>query len=131
MLLVLHLLVAPVRLALLAERLLVRDARRASGMGGASCGRLDESVLEGLLLDLLGGEQGQLLGGAHVGLLLDEALGEDDVDLLEGSARGLGIEPVDDGQEAGVDGGEEQVGAPTDVGDHDGRYHDDEDWAWG
>jgi len=77
--------------------------------------------------NLLRPEMGELLGGLDVGHVLHVALGEDDVDLLEGAPRRLGIEEPDDGQEAGVAGGEEEVGGPANAGDHDGDDHDDDE----
>lgn len=95
-----------------------------AGLDAAARGRLDEPVLDGLLLDLLVGEEGELLGGLDVRLALDVALGEDDVDLLERAPRRLRVVQVDEGQEAGVDNGEKEVRAPSDARDHDGRDHD-------
>jgi hypothetical protein len=51
----------------------------------------------------------QLLGGLYVADLLVVALGEDEVDLLEGAARSLGVEEVQDGQEEEVEDGEEPI----------------------
>ena len=62
-----------------------------------------------------------------VGDLLQVALGEDKVDLLEGALLGLRVEKVDDRDEARVDDGKEEVCAPRDVGNHNRRDHDDEE----
>lgn len=76
-------------------------------------GRLDEAVPHGLALDLLVREEGEVVGRLDVRHVLDVALGEDDVDLLEGPVRRLRVEEPDDGQEAGVDHREEEVCAPA------------------
>lgn len=104
-------------------RLLLVMAVAALAVGIA----VDEAILVGIGLDLLGSEVRQLLGGSDVRHVLDEALGEDDVDLLERTVRGLGVEEVDDGKEATVHDGEEEIGSPANLVDHDGRDHDDEE----
>lgn len=89
-----------------------------------------EAVLAGLLVDLVLVELGQLLGGGDVALVLEEALGEDEVDLLERAARGLGVQEVDDGEEDGVEDAEEQVRAEAvgaRVAHQHRRDHDDEE----
>lgn len=72
----------------------------------------------------------KLLGSGDIADLLSVTLGEDEINLLEGATRGLGVEEVDDGEEDGVHASEEGVGAPT-VGtgsvNHDGSDHDDEE----
>ena len=45
-----------------------------------------EAILAGLLVDLLGSEVRQLLGGADIGHLLEVSLGENQVDLFERSS---------------------------------------------
>ena len=68
-----------------------------------------ETVLASLGIDFCIAQEGELLGCVDISHLLDEALGEDDVDLLQGTVLGLWVEEVDDGQEASVDCGEEEV----------------------
>lgn len=63
----------------------------------------------------------------YIGHVFIIPLGEDQIDFLKRAVRGLGVEEVDEGQEARVDGGEEEVGAPADAGDHDGGHHYDEE----
>ena len=59
--------------------------------------------------------------------VLHIALGENNVDLFERALLGLGVEEVDDGDEAEVYHGEEEVSSPLDVGNHDwGDHHDGE-----
>lgn len=65
----------------------------ASGLLGAWC----KAVADGILLDVVGGEQRQSLGGAHVRDVLLEALGEDKVDLFERAKAGFGVEEVTSG----------------------------------
>lgn len=84
-----------------------------------------DAVLGGLLFNLLLREFGKLAGGAHIRHLLEVALGEDQVDFLERATGGLGVEEPHDGDEKAVPGGEEEVGAPFDAGDHDRGDHDD------
>jgi hypothetical protein len=59
---------------------------------GALIVRRDESELASALVDFVVGNLGQLLGSLNVVLLLQEALGEDKVDLLKGATGGLGVE---------------------------------------
>ena len=66
----------------------------------------------------------QLEGSLDVAHVLQVALGEDDVDLLERALLGLGVEEVDDRDEAEVNAPEEEIGAPLDVGNHDWGHHD-------
>ncbi|KAI6762648.1 hypothetical protein HG530_008628 [Fusarium avenaceum] len=54
---------------------------------------VDETKTDGLALDLLVSEEGKLLGGLNIGDILNEALGEDDVDFLE---RSVGSEETSD-----------------------------------
>lgn len=68
-----------------------------------------------------------VLRSLHIADILQISLGEDKIDLLERATLRLGVEEIDDGDEARVDDGEEEVGAPADVGDHDGRDHDDQE----
>lgn len=68
------------------------DARGLLGAHGTLSTLCNKSIFDGLLLDLFVGEVGQLLGSVDVGNLLDETLGEDDVDFLEravGSLKGF------------------------------------------
>jgi hypothetical protein len=86
--------------------LLHRSSREATGVGvdallllnisglssnGALIVRGDESELASTLVDLVVGNLGQLLGSLDVVLVLQEALGEDKVDLLKGATGGLGV----------------------------------------
>lgn len=104
-------------------RLLLVAAVTALAVGIA----VDETIPVGIGFDLLGSEMRQLLGGLDVRHLVDIALGEDDVDLLERAAGRLGVEEVDDGNEGGVHAGEEEVSSPANLVDHDGSDHDDEE----
>lgn len=90
---------------------------------------ITEAVAAGDILNLLIGEVRQLLAGAHVAHVLDETLGEDEIDLLETALLGLWVQEVDDGDEARVHGSEEDVSAVVDVGNHDRRNHNDEEVA--
>ena len=56
-----------------------------------------------------------------------EALGEDEINFLEGASFGFDVEEPDEGQEASVDDCEDEVSAPGDIGDHDWRDHDNEE----
>lgn len=38
----------------------------------------------------------------------------------------LWVEEIQNGEEAGVDNGKEQISSPTNVGNHDGSDHDNE-----
>jgi len=88
---------------------------------------VDEAVLSSHGVNLSVGQEWHLLGGTDVGHLLQVSLGEDQVDFLQTALLGLGIEDVNDGQEAGVDNGEEEVRTPTNVGEHNGGDHDNEE----
>lgn len=101
----------------------VLGSLHATTMSGA----VNETVLDSLALDLLLVQEGELLGSLDVRHLLDVTLGKDDINLFQRPSSRLGVEEVDDGQEAGVDRGEEQVGSPADVADHDGRHHNNEE----
>jgi len=68
-----------------------------------------KSILSRLGIDLRIAQERKLLGCIHVSHLLDEAFGEDDVDLFQGAVFRLGVEDVDDRQEAGVHCGEEEI----------------------
>lgn len=86
-----------------------------------------ESVLNSDPLNLLVGQKRHFLGRPDVAHVLEVALGEDKVDFLQRSASRLRVEEVDDGEEARVDDGEEQVSSPTNTADHDGGHHDNEE----
>lgn len=75
--------------------------------------RVNETEAQGLALDLLVREEGQVLGGLDIRDVLGGTLGEDDVDLFERTVGSLWIEEVDHGQEGGVDHSEEEVSSPT------------------
>lgn len=68
-------------------------------------------ILAGFGVNLRIAQERQLLRCVDVGHLLDEALGEDDVDFFQRSIFRLWVEDVDDGEEACVHGGEEEVGS--------------------
>lgn len=76
------------------------------------------------------GQVRQLFGRLDIAHLLGVALGEDDVDLLQTATCRLRVEEVDDGEEHGVEDGEEQICAPATcarvVYEH-GCDHDDEE----
>jgi hypothetical protein len=59
---------------------------------GALIVRRDESELASALVDFVVGDLGQFLGSLNVILLLQEALGEDKVDLFERATGSLGVE---------------------------------------
>ena len=86
-----------------------------------------EAVLLSEVVNALGIELRKLLSGVDIGHLLDVALGEDQVDLLQGPTGGLGVEEVQDGEEDCVEGGEEEVGTPTDILNEHWRDHDNEE----
>lgn len=88
--------------------LLHRSSREAAGVGvdalrllnipglsvlghGALVVRRDESELASALVDFVVGNLGQLLSGRDIVLVLQEALGEDKVDLLEGTTSSLWV----------------------------------------
>lgn len=75
--------------------------------------RINETETQSLAFNLIVREERQVLGGLDVGNVLSGALGEDDVNLLERPFGGFRVEKVDDGEEAGVDDGEEEVGSPA------------------
>jgi hypothetical protein len=52
-------------------------------VAGGLLGAWRKAVADGILFNVVGGEQRQGLGGAHVRDVLLEALGEDEVDLFE------------------------------------------------
>lgn len=91
---------------------------------------LHKSILPRLPINALIRQEFQLPRRPHVADVLTVPLREDDVDFFEGATGRFGVSEVDDGEEAGVDDGEEEVGAPVDVGDHDWGDHDD-DWIRG
>ena len=68
-----------------------------------------EAIFASLRVDLCIVQERKLLGCIDVGHLFDETLGEDDIDFLEGAVLRLRVEEVDNGQEASVDCGEEEV----------------------
>lgn len=82
----------------------------------------------GLLLTL-GARGGQTLDRPHAWLPvhLYALASKELVDLLQGQVAGLGVEEVDQGQEAKVEDAKADVGAPLDVGDADGGDFDDEE----
>ncbi len=87
---------------------------------------LHKPILPRLRINALIRQEFQLLCRFHVSDILDVALGEDDVDFLERTSGGFGVCEVDHWEEAGVYDGEEEIGAPVDVGDHYGGYHHDD-----
>lgn len=105
--------------------LIIRGSRRGALLGIIGAIGVGEAILNGLLLNLSLRQFCQVMGRLDVADLLAVALGEDEVDLLQGATRGLGVEEVHDREEDGVHGGEEEIGAPADGIDHDGRDHDD------
>ena len=69
-------------------------------------------------------------GRGGVGVPVDEdvvVLAEEAVDVLERAVGRLGVEEVDDGHEREVEDGPDDVEAPVDAGDADGRDLDDEE----
>ena len=70
-----------------------------------------KSILTSFGVNLRIAQERKLLGCIDVGHLLDETFGENDVDLFQRAVFCLGVEDVDDWEEAGVYGGEEEVGA--------------------
>lgn len=80
----------------------------------------DEAVPQRLALDLGIAEEGHLGSCFDIRHFLDMSLGEDDVDLLQRAVGRLWVEDPDDREKTGIDQGKEEVGAPADVGDHDG-----------
>lgn len=116
---------------------LVRSRRSEYALGlllvhadGSLLVRKTNTVLAGLLDDLCLVEARQLLGGLDVTDILGVAFNKNDVDLLERAAGRLRIEKVDDGEEDGVEDGEDQVRAPAAVAraaQHHRRDHDDEE----
>lgn len=66
-------------------------------------------VLAGLSINVRVAQERKLLSCVHVGHLLDEALGEDNIDLFQRTVFRFGIEEVDDREEACVDRGEEEI----------------------
>ncbi|KAI7498754.1 general substrate transporter [Hortaea werneckii] len=86
-----------------------------------------EAVLLSEVVDALSVELGKLLGSVDIRHLLDVALGEDQVDLLQSPTGSLRVEEVQDREEAGVEGGEEEVGTPANVLDEHWRDHDNEE----
>jgi len=89
-----------------------------------------EAILTSLLVNLMVLHRRKLLSRSDIALLLSVALGEDQINLLERATGSLRVEEVNDGEENGVHGSEEGVGAPA-VGasamNHDGGDHDDEE----
>jgi hypothetical protein len=65
--------------------------------------RRDEPELASALVNLVVGNLGQLLGGLDVVLVLQESLGENQVDLFERTTGGLGVEEVQDRNKEGVE----------------------------
>lgn len=68
-----------------------------------------EAIFASLRVDLCVVQEWKLFGCVDVGHLFDETLGENDIDFLEGAVLRLRVEEVDNGQEAGVDRGEEEI----------------------
>lgn len=77
--------------------------------------RLDKSVFDSGFVDFLVGQERQLPCGTDIVPAVGIPLCEDDVNLLQRAATRLRVQEVDDGQEAGVYDGEEEVGAPSAV----------------
>lgn len=121
----------PGSLLLLADVLLGRAVvLEIFRRGGAELGLVVtdvEAVLDSLGLYLLIGQEWKFLGSLNVRHVLEETLGEDEIDLFERAVSSLGVGEVDDRQEAGVADGEEEVGTPANLGDHDRSDHDDEE----
>lgn len=92
--------------------------------GGVVTGRV-QAQLDLHLADLVDGELGQGVGNLEGPLLLDVGLGEDDIDLLQVTTGGLGVEEPGHGHTDEVDQGEEEVDTPGTGGGEDGGEHDD------
>jgi hypothetical protein len=84
----------------------------------------NEAILDGKLLDLSVTEARKLLCGLDVTNLLSEALSKYYVNLFEASQASLGVEPVDDRQEASINGREKEISSPSDGANHDRCDHD-------
>lgn len=68
-----------------------------------------KTVLASLGIDFRIAQEWELLSCLNVCHVLDEALGEDDIDLFQRAVFGLGVEDVDDREEACVHCSEEEV----------------------
>lgn len=68
-----------------------------------------KSILARLSINLRIAQEWKILGCLHVGHLLDEALGENDIDFFQWSVFRFGVEDVDDWEEACVDCSEEEI----------------------
>jgi hypothetical protein len=85
-----------------ALRLLNISRLPVLGHGALVVGR-DESELASALVDFVVGDLGQLLSGLDVVHVLQEALGEDQVDLFERTTGSLGVKEVQDRNKDGVE----------------------------
>lgn len=88
---------------------------------------INESILSSHSLNLSIRQEGHIETGFDVRDVLEVSLSEDEIDFLQGTLFGFWVEEVDDGDETGVDDGEEKISSPVDVGDHDGGDHDDKE----
>lgn len=112
----------------LKRKVLVRDVLLLErGIAASLLVAGDVSVLQSVAVEVLLAEAGKILAGSNVADLLGVSLREDEVDFLEGATGGFGVEEVDDGDEDCVKSTEEEVGAPADLVDENGRDHDDEE----
>lgn len=130
-----------------AARLLqLRVVASASAAAAAACGfdafgatllLIDRSASRtagNTHLDLSGGKFNLLrvhlwhiLGHRDGRFIVDETLGEHDVDLFETPAGGFGVEEVDDGYKRKVEDGKYHVRLPADRGYHGGRDLDNKE----
>lgn len=84
-------------------------------------------VLGQLRLDLVASELRHLLCTLDRADAIGPGAGEDDVHLFETSALRLREEEVDGGNQGGVEHGEDDVGAPGQIGEGRGSDHDDDE----
>lgn len=78
-------------------------------------------------LDLVVGELGKLGGDQRRATLGDVGVREQDVELFERTARGLGVKDPDNGEKDAIGDGEQQKGVGVDRGGHRRKDLDDEE----
>lgn len=102
--------------------------RSTSGTGSLDVGgAIVDTISLSHSLDLVVGKLGQLLGDNSRSSLGDVGVGEDDIELLERSTGGFGVEEVDEGQEDQVGNTEDEESVRVDRGSHGWQdLHDQE-----
>ena len=75
-------------------------------------------------LDLIIRQPRELFSSPDISHILNITLGEDQVDFFQAAVGSLGVKEVNDGNEASIQGCEEQISTPVNTSHHYGRDHD-------